>query len=181
MGSEMCIRDRYSNVVTACFPPPSTLCPHQRHRNDLLLIGVSRASILPTVCVISRLSLSAIIRLYPAPPPLVFSANIRLRTETSFTTTRKLMKQHREHFYVSKSNDIDGHSAFPDSTTPKDRVRAQVRPPLTSLYTEHGSAVNDWPMPQQHSPPINSLWKRYPITQVQYANGYSKLGKGLDH
>ena len=116
---------------------------------------------------------ACIVRL-PAPPLLVFSANIRLHAEACFTTTRKLLKQHREHFYSSKRNDIDNRAVFPHSITPKERVRAQVRPPLTSLYTEHYSALNAWPTPRQHSTSINNLWKRYPITQVQYANGYSK-------
>ena len=73
----------------------------------------------------------------PAPPPLFFSAKIRLHTEASFTTTRKLRKKHREHFHSSKDNNIDSHAAFPYSITPKERVRAHVRPPLSSLYTGH--------------------------------------------
>ena len=104
-------------------------------------------------------------------PPLVFSADIRLHTEASFNTTRKLLKQHREDFHSSKSNDINNRSALPDSITPKERVRAQVRPPLTSLCNEHYSAANAWLTPRQHSTSINNLWKRYPITQVQHANG----------
>ena len=44
---------RTTNGFTASFPLPSTLCPHQHLRNDLLLISVSRASILPNVCVFS--------------------------------------------------------------------------------------------------------------------------------
>ena len=47
-----------------------------------------------------------------------------------------------EHFHSSKSNDIDSRAAFPDSITPKERIRAKVRPPLSSLYTVHYSAVN---------------------------------------
>ena len=133
------------NVVTASFPPPSTLCPHQHLRNDLLLIGVSRASILPTVAFLVDYRLqrnyACIVRL-PSPPPLVFSANIRLNDEAAFTTTRKLLNQHREHFQSSKINDIDSRAAFPDSITPRESVRAQVRPPLSFLYTEHYSAVN---------------------------------------
>ena len=117
----------------------------------------------------------------PESPSLVLSANIRLHTEASFTTIRKPLKQHREHFHSSKSNDIDSRAAFPDSITLKERVRAQVRPPLTSLYPEHYSAVNAWPTPRQHSPSTNNLHKRYPISQVQYANGYSKQRRGLDH
>ena len=82
---------------------------------------------------------ACIVRL-PAPPPLVSSASIRLHTEASFTPTRKLLKQHWEHFQSSKRNDVDNRAVFPDSITPKQRVRAQVRPPLTSLYTEQYSA-----------------------------------------
>ena len=122
-----------ANVVTAYFPPPSTLCPHQHLRNDLLLIGVSRASILPTVCVFSRLSLSTKIRLHcesSCTTTTRFSANIRLHTEASYTTPRKLLKQHREHFHSSKSTETDNRAAFPDSITPKERVRAQVRPTI---------------------------------------------------
>ena len=115
-----------ANVVTGYFSPPSTLCPNQHLRNDLRLIGVFRASILLTVCDFSRLSPSA---------------EIRLHGEASCTTTaRKLLKQHRKYFHSSKRNDIDNRAAFPDNITPKERVRAQVRPPLTSLYTEHYSA-----------------------------------------
>ena len=114
---------------------------------------------------------TCIVRL-PAPPQLVFSANIRLHTEASFTTTRKLLKQHREHFHPSESTDIDNRVAFPDSITPKEHVRAQVRSPLTSLYNENYSAVTAWPKLQQHRTSIDNLWKRYPITKVQYANGY---------
>ena len=84
---------------------------------------------------------ACIVRL-PAPPPLVFSANIRLHTEASFTTTCELLKQHKEQFHSSKSTDIDDRVAFPDSITPKERVRAQIRPPLKSLYNERYSAVN---------------------------------------
>ena len=87
-----------------------------------------------------RRKYACIVRL-PAPPPLVFSTNIRLRTEASFTTSRELLKQHREHFHSSKSTDIDNRVAFPDSITPKERVRVQVRQPLTSLYNEHYIAV----------------------------------------
>ena len=93
-----------------CLP----LCPHQHLRDDLLLVGVSRASILPTVCVFSRLSLST---------------KLRLHSEASFTTTRILLKQHMEHFHSSKINDIDSRAAFPDSITPKECVRAQARHP----------------------------------------------------
>ena len=107
-----------------------------------------------------------------------FSANIRLHTEASFTNTRELLKQHREHFHSRKSTDIDNRVAFPDSITPKERFRARVRPPLTSLYNEHYSAVNAWPTPQQHGTSIDNLWKRYPITQVQYANGYIIASEG---
>ena len=107
--------------------------------------------------------------------------NIRLHTEASFTTTRKQLKQHREHFHSSKSNDIDSCAAFPDRITPKERVRAQAGLPLWSLNTEHYSAVNASPMPQQHSTSINNVWKLHLITQIQYANGYSKQRKGLDH
>ena len=112
-----------ANVVTASFPPLSTLCPPQHLRNDLLLIGVSRAWILPSVYgtflayYLFQRKYACIVRL-PAPPPLVFSANLRLHTEASFTTTRKLLKQHREHFHPHKSNDIDSHAAFPDSISP---------------------------------------------------------------
>ena len=124
---------------------------------------------------------ACIVRL-PAPPPLVLSANIRLHTEAPGTTiTGKLLKQHSEHFHSSTRNDIDNRDAFPDSITPKERVRAQVRQPLTSQYTEHYRALNSWPTPQQNSTSINNKWKRYPITQVQYANGYSKQKEGLDH
>ena len=91
------------------------------------------------------------------------------------------MKQHREHFHSSKSTDIDNRVAFPDSITSKGRVRAQVRPPLTSQYNELYSAVNAWPTPQQHRISVDNLWIRYPITQVQYANGNSEQRKGLDH
>ena len=156
----------YSKRCSRVFLSPSTLCPYQHLRNDLLSIAVSGASILPTVCDFSRLSLSA---------------KKRLHTEASLTTTRKLLKQHREHFPSSKSNDIDRRAAFPDSVTPKERVRAQVRPPLTSLYNVHYSAVNAWPTPQQYSTSVDNLRKRYPITQVQYANGCTKQRKGLDH
>ena len=130
-------------------------------------MGVFRASILPTVCEFSRLPLAA---------------KVRLHSEASYTTTtRKLLKQHCRHFHSSKRNDIDNRAAFPESITPIERVRAQVSPALTSLYTEHYSAVNAWPTPQQHSTSINNLRERYPITQVQYANGYSKQSQGLDH
>ena len=125
-----------------------------------------------------QLKYACIVRLR-APPPLVFSANIRLHTEVSFTT-RELLKQRWEHFHSSKSTDIDNRVAFPDRITPKARVRAQIRPPLTSLYNEYYCAVNAWPTPQQHSTSIDNLWKRYPITQVQYVNGYTKQRKGLD-
>ena len=77
-----------------------------------------------------------------------------------------------EHFHSNKNNDIESRAAFPDSITPKERLRAQVRPPLSSLYTEDYSAVNTWLTPQQHSTSINNLHIRCPITQVQYANGY---------
>ena len=127
-----------------------------------------------------RRKYACIVRL-PAPPPLVFSANLRLHAEASFTTTREPMKQHREHFHSSKSTDIDNRVAFPDSITSKGRVRAQVRPPLTSQYNELYSAVNAWPTPQQHRISVDNLWIRYPITQVQYANGNSEQRKGLDH
>ena len=126
-----------------------------------------------------QLKYACIVRLR-APPPLVFSANIRLHTEVSFTT-RELLKQRWEHFHSSKSTDIDNRVAFPDRITPKARVRAQIRPPLTSLYTKYYSELGAWPTRRQHSTSINNLWKRYPITQVQYANGYSKRRKGLDH
>ena len=108
---------------------------------------------------------------FPAPPPLVFSANIRLRTAASFTTIRKLLKQHREHFHSNKSNDIESRAAFPDSITPMERVRAQVKPPLSSLYTEDYSAVNIWLTPQQHSASINNLNKRCHITGFSMRTG----------
>ena len=36
-------------------------------------------------------------------------------------------------------------------------------------------------MPQQHNSSINSQWKRYLFTQVQYTNGYSKRKEGPDY
>ena len=84
------------------------------------------------------------------------------------------MKQDREHFHSSKSGHIDNRASFPDNITPEERVRVQVGTPLTCLYTEHYCPVNAWPMTQQHSSFINSQWKRYPFTQAQYTNGYSK-------
>ena len=69
-----------ANGITASFPPPSTLCPHQHLRNDLLLIGVSGASILPIVCVFSRLSLSS---------------KIRLHGEASCTTTTRFLSEYK--------------------------------------------------------------------------------------
>ena len=87
----------------------------------------------------------------PAPLPLEFSSEKGLQSEAPFTTTRELMKQQRKHLHSSKSNDIDSRAAFPDSVAPKDRGRARVRPPLSSLRTKHYSAVNAWPMPQHHS------------------------------
>ena len=111
-----------SNAVIEPFAPPSTLCPHHHFGNNLLLTGLARAPILPTVCGISSLS---------------FSANIRLHTEAFCTTTRSIPKRHREHFRSSKSGNIDNRASFPDDTTPEDRVRAQVGTPLTSVYTEH--------------------------------------------
>ena len=124
------------HTANVLFPPPPTLCPHKHLRNDLVLIRVSRASILPTVCDFSRLSLSAKMRLDSEASRTTatrFSANIRLHTEASFTNTRELLKQHREHFRSSKSTDINNRVAFPDSITPEEHVRAQVRPPFTSL------------------------------------------------
>ena len=156
---------RTSYSKRCCRVYPSPLYPLSDHhlRNDLLLISVFRASILPTVCDYSRISLSA---------------KIRLHSEASCTTTtRKLLKQHRENFHSSKRNDIDNRAAFPNSITPKERVRAQVKPHLTFRYTEQYSALHAWPTPQQPSNSINNLCKRYPISRFSMRTGVANKGK----
>ena len=110
-----------ANVVTASFPHPSNHCLHQHLGNDILLISVTRASILPTVCDFCRLSLSAKIRLHSeasCATTTLYSANIRWHTEASLTTTCTLPEQHREQFHSSKRNDTNNCAAFPDSIRP---------------------------------------------------------------
>ena len=125
-----------ANVDTASFPPPSTICPHQHLRNDLLptinrrLLPIDPAEHFSFLADYRlQRKYACIVRLL-APPLLVFSTNVRSHTEASFTTTRNLPKRHWEQFNSSKSNGINSPAAFPDSMTPNERSQTTPQLPI---------------------------------------------------